>query len=428
MMDDKNENLPKWLRHTQHNSWEPEVFISGIVLFGLLQLPDYLADLKLYLGREVLISQSEANNLLAFLSTGIQWITAGLICHLFFRGVWIGMVGLSYVFPEGIDYNRLRYREKFRKNIRQIPGFTKQIIRLEKISSSIFSISYLIFMCILGAYFFILATIIVPVYSIVWLSGTPIQLLLANKIVFSILNVYTIIVLSVGVVYLIDFLTLGLLKKIKWFSRLYYPVYKVISILTFSGLYRNVYYVLISNFRPWKVILFNLVFISITIAMIGYNSDPKPLTEQLSRLELYGNSQENYVSGSFYSNMQPNTRDQRAAIQSDIVKDDVLRLFVAHRIEFEDSIKHLCDFRQTGNRVSDDSLRLRCLSEFYQVSVGDSLYSKSQWMFHRHPVTGRAGIVTWLDISSLNRGQYNVKVNLKNWRFRNYATIPFYKE
>jgi len=33
-------NVPKWLKRVQENSWEPEILLSGFVLIGLMQLPE----------------------------------------------------------------------------------------------------------------------------------------------------------------------------------------------------------------------------------------------------------------------------------------------------------------------------------------------------------------------------------------------------
>ena len=91
----------------------------------------------------------------------------GLVLHLFFRGIWIGLVGLSYVFPKGINKQTLGYKGEFDRVIDKIPNVTDQIIKLEKISSSIFSINYLMFMCIIGAYLFIFISIVERILPLV---------------------------------------------------------------------------------------------------------------------------------------------------------------------------------------------------------------------------------------------------------------------
>ena len=100
MTDQKSDNnLPKWLIKTQLGSWEPEIFISGIVLIGLIQLPRHLNEFRYFFYREIFGYDSVVDNLIAVLNTGIYWMIFGLVLHLFFRGIWVGLVCLSYVFP-----------------------------------------------------------------------------------------------------------------------------------------------------------------------------------------------------------------------------------------------------------------------------------------------------------------------------------------
>ena len=79
-MEKPKVNLPDWLRQTQNNSWEPEVFISGIVLFGLIQIPEKLESLRFFFSREIYGTTNDIDNLIAVLMTGIQWLIFGLSC------------------------------------------------------------------------------------------------------------------------------------------------------------------------------------------------------------------------------------------------------------------------------------------------------------------------------------------------------------
>lgn len=422
------QTLPSWLKKTQHNSWEPEIFISGIVLFGLLQLPQYLQEFLYYFKREIFGLSSEIDNLVGILTTGIQWMTFGLILHLFFRGIWIGLVGLSYVFPKGINHERLNYKGKFKNKITLIPDFTNQIIRLEKISSSIFSISYLIFMCILSCYLFLAITVIIPLYLFILLTDYTWADIVYNSTIQNIINYYAFSMLILGCVYLFDFMTLGALKRIKYVNKIYYPFYLFMSAITFSTLYRNIYYILISNFKRWKVIVFLILFAAITVVMLNLNISWSMASNQLSQLEFYGSSQNTFSSHSAYQNMGPSSTDQKATIQSDIVKDDVLRLFISQRISFEDSIRQACNFDALESKFQTDSTRLACVKNFFIIKLNDSTVNATGWRFHKDPHTGHRGMLTYVDISHLNAGPHELNVNLRNWFYDTYANIPFYKE
>ncbi len=427
-MSELQNQLPKWLRKTQHNSWEPEIFISGIVLFGLFQIPSLLEKFRYYFKREIWGLSNDIDTLIALVDTGIQWLIFGLVLHLFFRGIWIGLVGLSYVFPKGINQERLDYQPQFEKRLTLIPQFTNQIVKLEKISSSIFSISYFIFMSLLGVYFFLFVSILIPFYLFLFFAGVSFADLNDNPQLTQALNLYAIGMMVIGLIYMLDFLSLGLLKKNKYVAKIYYPIYKVMSVLTFSSVYRSIYYILISNFKKWKVVSFILAFIVITVFLFSQNSNPNSTSRNFSRLEFYGGSRGLYVPSQSYLNSSTDARFQRAAIQSDIVKDDVLRLFITHQVAYEDSIRSLCDYQQLQNRYSQDSLKLVCMNEFYHVSINDSTYRSPKWYFYHDPKSDHRGIIAYFNISHLGTGMHELEVSLENWFFENFATIPFYKE
>ncbi len=420
--------LPKWLVKTQHGSWEPEIFISGIVLIGLIQLPEYLTEFRFYFSREIFGLSTDIDNLIAVLTTGIYWMIFGLGLHLFIRGIWIGLVGLSYVFPNGINKDRLGYAQKFEKVVDNIPDVTEQVIKLEKISSSIFSINYLMFMSILGAYFFIVLAIVFPVYIfILFTDFTVTEAFVEDSNLSKVIAIYGRTLSTLGLIYMFDFLSLGLIKRIKYVNVVYYPIYRFISLVTFSKLYRNIYYLLISNFKKWKVITFLILFTTITIAIIFQNAGRDSVASNLSQLEFYGGGWENTVSISNYDNMNDGIQHVQATIQSDIISTNSLRLFVSDRSNFNDSIRAVCD--KTIEKVESDEYKLACLKNFFKVSLDDSLINTHQWFFHKHLNTGNRGIITYIDISTLKNGLHQVKVDL-NWGAENtsYAKIPFYVE
>ena len=421
----KNSRLPKWLKKTQLNSWEPEIFISGIVLFGLIQLPDYLNEFRYYFGREINGNSSDMDNITAVLSTGIYWMIFGLILHLFVRGIWIGLVGLSYVFPKGIDKEKLGYPEKYDNIIEKIPHVTDQIIKLEKVSSSIFSINYLMFMCVLSAYIYILVAIIFPIYAIIILTDYAIADLLDEDGIFKkLVDAYIGVMVTIGGIYMFDFLTVGLVKRIKYVNTLYYPIYRFISAITFSKLYRNIYYLLISNFKKWKVITFLILFAGISLFMISLKAGRTSISEEWSQLDFYGNSKDHTMWLSTYDNMNQDQTNIFASIQNDVIEGNTVRLFISGRVAFQDSVRQVCNTKIDA--PTTDEYKLACLANFYNVSIDDSPILTDRWYFHTHPTSKNRGIITYLDISHLKNGPHTLHIDLENWTFERFVSIPFY--
>ena len=118
MSESKHEfEKPAWLNELQQKSWEPEILLSGIVLYGMFQIPDLL-DSFLEFGNDNLFgSTTDLDNFVSSIKVALYWLIGTLILHLISRGIWVGMVGLSYTFPNGINRDRLKMSGKFTSTI-----------------------------------------------------------------------------------------------------------------------------------------------------------------------------------------------------------------------------------------------------------------------------------------------------------------------
>ena len=393
-------------------------------MFALFQLPDYLVEFRFYFIREV-SNRGPIILIVGVLLTGIRWLTMGLMAHLFIRGIWVGLVGLSYVFPNGIQVDKLQYVGRFQKMVGKAPTLEEQIENLEKLGSSLFSVSYFAFMCLLGFMVYFGIAAVVPVMTFLSFFDFTREELSQN--IYPIANTYALVVLGIGGIYLIDFLTLGPLKKWRWSSKIYYPLYRVISLLTLSPFYRNVYYILISNIRKWKIILFIALFLLTSFMSLNLNSKTGSLSWNLSRIEFFGYSEGTTTNPESYDSFNHKSAWKKASIQSDIIKDDVLRVFVTHEVRYEDSLKAICN-RENLDWVNSDSAKLVAMEKFYLVNVDDSIYQNQKWIFFNEVHNGHRGVLTYVDISDLDKGMHQVKITLDPWYSPVYDIIPFYKE
>ena len=111
---------PKWLRALETQSWQAELVISGLAIFGSLQLPSLLNNLVDY----CLFNFSEEYMEVFFFLFIYPYFAATIlifsfIAHLILRALWIGMLGLVSVYPNGInpdqDFFSKDYMKKFLK-------------------------------------------------------------------------------------------------------------------------------------------------------------------------------------------------------------------------------------------------------------------------------------------------------------------------
>ena len=99
-----------WTRRFHDHTHEAELLVSGALLLGLLQAPEALdSTFDAYQPR---LSDT------AWFAAFFAWHYAKLIVyalvislglHLVARAYWVGLVGLDSAFPEGIDWEKMRY-------------------------------------------------------------------------------------------------------------------------------------------------------------------------------------------------------------------------------------------------------------------------------------------------------------------------------
>lgn len=143
-MNQTKQEKPEWLSKLEAESWQAELLISGIAIFGSFQLP-YLLD-KLVELAIVTVPVSDFTILYAFfvvLIMGVYIIIAGLLIHFILRAFWIGLVGFNSVYPNGLNKeNDTFYSKSFLLRISEkLPKDSNSTIRaLDNICSTIYSI------------------------------------------------------------------------------------------------------------------------------------------------------------------------------------------------------------------------------------------------------------------------------------------------
>ncbi len=276
MTNDKS-ILKKWLDKLQEESWNLELLISGFSIFGLFKAKEFLADKgALFFANDIV-----SNSLMAFfqafyllVNTSVYIFIGFLLLHIFFRGLWIGAIGIRYVSGE-IEYEKFKYNSNITNYLKKrIGSFDDYILKLEKISSIIFGYTFLIILFMCSVCFYFIITALVNICSSKLLADTAF-----NFISYTILP---IILISLGIFAIIDFITAGSLKKIKYkaFVRIYIFCNKVVSWMTLSFLWKPLYYNLVDNKKTkWLIYLmipfFGLIFLQTTINYSSFSIFPK---------------------------------------------------------------------------------------------------------------------------------------------------------
>jgi hypothetical protein len=426
----------KLLQKLQEESWQLELLISGFAIFGLFTAIPVITESLL----EAENNQQEYTFVISLVATISCYILIfNLLLHVLLRGLWIGALGLRYVSGD-IDYDSLKYSQKFTNYLKKNVGsFDKYIGTLENYCSIIFAISFLLIFYVLAITFTILSITLIS------------NLLIENEDLPEWLSQGVGIALIVFIVFgmfftLIDFLTLGFLKKKKWLSTIYFPVYRVFGFITLSFLYRPLVYNFLDN-KFGKRLSFALVPFYIFIALattLKYNVS-NILRNDMTSSEYVANNNNYedllYDSDEFIDNV---------AIQSKVITDNYVKVFVLFSKNIEDKIfkfnpeikpdednRGLKSAITFGNNVmlkreKRDSLRrayLKTFNDMYSVKI-DTVKCDSDFIIAKSG-KGNLGFETYVSTKDLIDGKHILNVNrlrikrgdTTNW---NISKIPFW--
>jgi len=423
------------LQKLQEESWQLELLISGFAIFGLFSAKEPI---------EILSREAQNNHetftaiTLMVVGVSMAILLFNLLLHVVLRGLWIGAIGLRYVFDD-IDYDQLNYSPKFTNYLRKkIGSFDKYIATLENYCSVIFAISFLLVFYVLAFTFTITAIALTANYIIDndnlpnWVSkgvGIPLVLLF----IFGMFLTF------------IDFLTQGFLKKKKWLSKIYFPIYWVFSFITLSFLYRPLVYNLLDN-KFGRRLSFTLIPIYIIILLLTSLK-----YEKSNYIDALDNSNSFYANKRNYEDMlnEDGQFIKTAAISSKVIKDSYLKVFVVFSDGIEDRIfsrneglKPDKDIRglTTGMNFSNqdlnfkgkDSLKreyLKTFNNIYKVDI-DSIQHHSEFILGESS-TKEFGFETYIDLQGLSKGKHILHIkrdsyNKKDTTIVRFVTIPFW--
>ena len=369
-----------------------------------------------------------------------------LLLHVILRGLWIGALGLRYVSGD-IEFERLRYSQLFTNYLKKrIVSFDRYIANLENYCSVLFAISFLLIFYVLAMTMIIISIVLVANFVF---ENDNLPEKFANAV-----GAIIITFLGIGMfLTFIDFASQGFLKKKKWISKIYFPVYWVFSFLTLSFLYRPLVYNFLDNrFGKRLILLLIPIYIAILLITTLEYRNSNYLQKELNSSSMFANK-ENYLDMLSDDGDYPGD----VTIPSKVITKPFLQVFIRYKenieeqvFSYNDSLQPKKDRRglassivfntnwsdEITNRRQKDSIRrkyLKVFNEMFSFEI-DTLALDEDFIL----TTGKndiLGFETFLDISDLEEGRHLLKVKRKSKRKDKVVTlidavIPFwsYKE
>ncbi len=402
---------PKWLIKLERESWQAELLISGIAIFGTLQLPDLvnqLIDLGIAnIHPDYYFFLSLFSMLLNFVSYGLIF---AFVFHFVLRTFWIGLIGVNSVFPNGINENSTLYSGNFLREAKNdFPDQHQLIKKIDEISSIIFAMSAQYIMLFIAITIDFVLTAFIYFLLITFLGKESANLI--GKIILALL-----IILS-----LLSSLLLSSksVNKKPWAKKIQYPLFRIMNKISLHIFYKPITYLMLTfnsnfNFRKYLGGLMLVIFlISFGVAASSDNSNRDYLISDDLEARRLDRSDRIFSENYLDTRVRSNGRILHPVLPSEVVSEPFLEVFVPilyYEISIMDSLCGEKNIVEGLDNVPEKKYYLDCYYQFHRYYNGDSLINQVDMMKYDHPNQGEMGIL--------------VKIPSKNFKLgRNILTI-----
>jgi len=416
-----------WLQRLKEESWEAELLVSAVAIFGIFQsfaLVDYFIN---FLINKLYPSQYFVGYFVAFLGLlAISILAAMFIIHFILRSYWIGLVGLNSVFPD-YSLKDSAYSQVYTKKMMDyLPKLSTTIDTTDELCSVIFSAAF----SILGVYMY-LATI------------STLYLLLFNALKAYVPEYILLIPALIFLAGLVFQSVLSIVANLKRFKsnvrlqQLSFQVVKITSLLSFGPFSKNFLQVSMifgSNFKKKKgLVLLVLLFLGVGAILSKFQIER---TNLLFMVDTATSQDPTKVHPHFYAtNNESLSLLLHPEIDADVIEKKVIKLFVPILDNELDHFKSACGIQNNKTKLTASAEEiaeiqrqfLSCYQSNHFVEVDGKRFSV-EFMKYDHPITDQFGILGYVDLTGIERGQHRLKV-IKNGPEKESRkwTIPFYQ-
>ncbi|MGE4072423.1 MAG: hypothetical protein AB7E72_14730 [Lysobacterales bacterium] len=408
---------------------ELELLISGLTMFALFALPGWLFErFTEYYTLLPLWLLAAAMAALPIISTMAYTLAICLLAHLGVRAYWVGLIGLSAIFPEGIRWERARHlgpltRERLQQ---QLSPLKAAIAGADRLASLLFSVITLaaLMLCWIG----LLGTL-------VFVTGAAVGSALGSTNAVISRFADSVVMVSLGSAVLVWLLDAKLaarfpgLQHLALFRALVWVLAIPIRIILPAKLIGPVRLTLQTNTHPrlFTVGLLVLVLVLPILGSVLFQSrlrfDPMGTQRFASSDDVGGGLR----SGSYENQLTPQDRMRAAVmIPSALIESAWLPVFAPYVPLRDDSILlQRCAARPEATEAEADTdrapdWRLRpadeataCLLKLWRLQLDGVEVALQSAMVSERRDLGLRGVSGWLDLRQLQPGPHELRVT---WR------------
>ncbi|NRD20222.1 hypothetical protein HNV08_09190 [Winogradskyella eckloniae] len=416
-----------WLQRLKDESWEAELLVSAIAIFGIFQMFDVID-----WGTNKFINVLNPSQYLvgyAILFIGlfaISILASMFVIHFFLRAYWIGLVGLNSVFPdysiEDSAYSKI-YTEKI---LTILPKLEDSIKKVDALCSVIFSAAFTFLL--MYAYMALMACLYLLLFNLLS-DFVPTLILLIPLVLFIGAMLFQIIIGTIA--------NLKKNREKESLQILYFKAVKYTSLIMIGPLYKSILQVSMifgSNFKKNKslaYLMLSFLIVGMPLAIIQMNKTNIPY---LIKTGIGVEADELKIYPSYYASENTSSTFLLAPeIASDVIKSKVIKVF----IPIFDNEKRLregtCEtYKEDENLTKSEQRKasslsfLNCYKTYNTVFLNDEKVD-ADFLKYKHPVTKQFGVIGYVSLKDATFGMQTITIkkeyskdNIKSW------SIPFY--
>ena len=427
---------PAWLIDLGIQSWQAELVMSGLIVTGLFQLPDVFISLvepSIIQSGELEFTFLKIASMGLLMGIDVLVIIFGI--HLLFRGIWIALLGLNSVYPNGINTKSTKgMGEKYwQKSKDKYPDLTAYCAKLDADCSVLFSS----------------ATVI-----IIMVSSISICVLVFYKLSTYLMSVFPITpkhIITVGVGIYFTFLVVNLLL---WYLGKKYPDNKTIekivtrfgdvvgyvfSLYIFQKPVGYITSIQMSNSKSKYGFLIMMICSLLIGTVVGKQMRKSNAFYdfEVDKYFTFNNNPHQILAFNYENLIEKEAEIYSPIIQSDVVTDDFLKVFIPN-IAREREHMNLKEYSFTerikmknAQREAIDKDRFEVYKQFNSIYINDTLQANLNYQFYEHPQASERGLLVYVPSDKFVKGRNILEIR-KNYfsedSIQKIVKIPFFFE
>ncbi|MEZ4984992.1 MAG: hypothetical protein R2795_08155 [Saprospiraceae bacterium] len=401
-----------WLEQLATESWQAELVISGVALYGAFQLSAGVDQLIDWLFFTLPESLAEIAYFAGFyLIIAVITLSASFLVHFIVRAIWIASIGLESVYPNGINMDTDLFGEHFKTQLKkEYPDFNAFNANLDKVASSILANALSLVMAFAGIGILMGGMLFIGYLTAVFSTEKA-----ALYVVTALIGIF-VAALLFGVA-----LSIPKLRDKEWVKKIHFPLMRYVGMV-----YGNIFQQPISWFSyvtrtntDKKAYLKNGIIIFIVITVVsGYKAINSNL---LSLMPNHFARESNITERMYNRHYESKANESLAFVYATIPAPELhylsdLRLFIPMPYREERRIMENCDTPEppetddrSASRKAQYVREISCYREKIKVLIDNKEVNCTIYI-HTHPHRKEYGLLYYFPDLVLSPGEHVLQI------------------